>query len=175
MPYTFYDGAVTPMKASLTSLTDILKKGEAYAAEKSIPESDVLAWTLADDMLPLSFQVQMVCDVAVKLVARVHDEAPLEWAYTDLKTFADCHSRIAEAEKWIAKADKETFEKRVDAIVKLQMGPQITKEVPAQGWLALYGIPNVFFHLTTTYLILRSKGVQIGKMDFITPFATGWF
>lgn len=174
MPYTFYDGSVGPTKASLTSLTALLKKGEAYAAEKSIPESEVLAWTLAPDMLPLAFQVQMVCDVAMKLVARVHDETPVDWSHNDLKTFADLYARIAEAEKWIAKADKDTFEKRVDEIVKLQLGPEITKEVPAKGWFALYGLPNVFFHLTAAYSILRNKGVQLGKMDFIAPFTTGW-
>lgn len=173
MPFNFYEASTAPMKNGLTSLTAVLKKGEAYAAEKSIPEADVLAWTLAEDMLPLSFQVHIVCDVAMKLVARVQGEEPLQWAHTDIKTFADCHARIAVADGWLAKADKEIFEKRVDDIVKLPLGP-VTKEVPAQGWFALYGLPNVFFHLTTAYAILRHKGVALGKRDFITPFAAGW-
>lgn len=174
MTYSFYDGTVPHFKASLASLSAIIKAGEKYAAEKSIPADDILAWRLTDDMLPFSFQVQMVTDVAMKFIARVNDEPVEEWS-TDFKTVADLHARIEAAEKWIAKADPATFEKRADATVQLQLGPKITKEVPAKGWVECYGMPNLFFHLMTAYSILRAKGVDVGKILFITPFTTSWF
>lgn len=31
--------------------------------------------------------------------------------------------------------------------------------------------PNLFFHLVTTYNILRSKGVPLGKIDYLAAFA----
>lgn len=175
MPYSLYDGSVPLLKAALTSLTTILKAGEKHAAEKSIPADDVLTWRLADDMLPLAFQVHMTTDVASKLVARVHGEAPAEWDAADLKTFADAYARVEAAEQWVAKADRETFEKRVDENVTLQLGPQIKKEIPARGWVESYGLPNAFFHLTTAYAILRARGVELGKMDYISPFVSPWF
>lgn len=173
MTFSFYDGTIPLFKAALASLSTILKEGEKYAAEKSIPADDILSWSLADDMLPLSFQVRMVTDVAMKFVARVHNEPFEEWS-TDFKTVADLHARIADAEKWIAKADRATFEKRTDDTVALQMGPN-TKELPARGWAESFGLPNLFFHLTTAYSILRAKGVQLGKAHYITPFTTPWF
>lgn len=174
MTYSFYDGSVPYFKAGLASLSTILKHAEKHAAEKSIPADDILAWRLTDDMLPLTFQVQMVTDVAMKFIARVQDEPIEEWS-TDFKTVADLHARIEAAEKWLAKADPATFEKRADATVTLQMGPKITKELPAKGWVESFGMPNMFFHLMTAYSILRLKGVELGKVPYITPFTTPWF
>lgn len=173
MPFTLYDGSVPHLKASVATITALLKEAEKHAAEKSLPADEPLSWRLADDMLPLAFQVHMVTDVAMKLVARVQGEDPVEWAYTDLKTFADTYARIEAAEKWIAKADPATFEKRTDEIVPLQMGP-VKKELKARGWVECYGLPNLFFHLTTAYGILRAKGLPLGKKEFIGPFAAPW-
>lgn len=175
MTYTFYDGTVPLFKEALESLRAIIKEGEKYAAEKSLPADDILNWRLAEDMLPFAFQIHMTADVAVKLVARVQDEAPEEWAYTDIKTLADAYARIDTAEKRLAAANRETFEKRTDATVTLQMGPHIKKDVAARGWAECYGLPNVFFHLTTAYAILRSKGVPLSKVNYITPFTKPWF
>lgn len=33
-----------------------------------------------------------------------------------------------------------------------------------------HGLPNVFFHLTTGYSILRAKGVPVGKADYLGSF-----
>ena len=174
MSYSFYESTVPSLKACLESLRAILKEGEKHAASKSIPVDDIVAWRLVDDMLPLSFQVQMVTDIAMKFVARVNEEPMEQWS-TEFKTVADLYARIDAAEAWLGKAKEETLAKRANETVELQMGPKIKKELPAKGWWAAYGEPNLYFHLTTAYTILRSKGVPLGKMNYIAPFTTGWF
>lgn len=173
MTYTFYDATVPLLQASLTALTGILKKIEAHATAQSIPLADVANWRLAEDMLPLTFQVHIVTDSTMKLVARVHGEEPVEWSKDDLTTLEACHTRIAEAQKWVDKADKAAFEKNPEMQVTMvtRMGPAT---LPAKGYAEGYSLPNIFFHLNMVYALGRSKGVELGKMDYLVPFIGKW-
>jgi len=173
MSYTFYDATVPLLQASLTALTGILKKIEAHATAQSIPLTDVANWRLAEDMLPLTFQVHIVTDTTMKLVARVQGEEPVQWSKDDLATLEACHARIAEAQKWVDKADKATFEKNPDTEVTMAL-PQKSVTLPAKGYAEGYSLPNIFFHLNMAYAIGRNKGVQLGKMDYLVPFIGKW-
>jgi hypothetical protein len=41
--------------------------------------------------------------------------------------------------------------------------------MPFKGmqYLLHFVLPNVYFHATTTYAILRAAGVELGKRDFL--------
>ncbi|SPO01156.1 uncharacterized protein DNG_03903 [Cephalotrichum gorgonifer] len=174
MGYSFYEGTVPHFKGALASLNSILKKAEEYAAEKSIATEDILSWRLADDMLPFSFQAYMVIDTTRKLLARVNGEEPVALDKDSFNSFAAIYNYIAETEKALATADPAVFEARSDVTVTIGMGQGNSIEAPAKGWAALYGLPNVFFHLTTAYAILRNKGVPLGKRDYVGAFVAPW-
>lgn len=43
--------------------------------------------------------------------------------------------------------------------------------VSGKKFILGYGMPSLFFHLQTAYAILRMRGVEVGKADFMDPFA----
>ena len=164
MSYSIYEASVPVARDIVASLASILKKGEASPKAASLAETK-----LVDDMLPLGFQVHMITDVAEKIVARLSGVAPAD-NDRNITTFEQYHARIAKAEKALAGADKDLINKRMNETVPVGMGPGKTVNMTGIQYLNGYALPNLFFHLTAAYMILRKEGVDIGKMDYLTPF-----
>ncbi|KND86825.1 hypothetical protein TOPH_08561 [Tolypocladium ophioglossoides CBS 100239] len=164
MSYSLYDASIALAHNAVRSLSAILKKGEAAPNAASLPEASI-----HPDMKPLSFQVHLVTDVAQKLQARLMGTEPATLE-NNLKTFADFHARIAQVEELLAKADRDTINKRAAENVPLALGPDKTVQIPGMAYASGFGVPNVFFHLTTAYDILRKEGVPLGKMDYLLSF-----
>ncbi|KAK1499616.1 hypothetical protein CCUS01_00342 [Colletotrichum cuscutae] len=171
MAYTLYDASVPLLLAGLNSLLNIITKAEEYAKEKSIDAKEILDWKLADDMLPFSFQFFVVADCAIKIVARVQGTEP-EALGREFASLDDLRQRVEHTITIVKAADPKTFEARTDALVPLGLGfGKGEVQIKARDYLVAYGMPNFFFHISTAYGILRAKGVQIGKGDYLTPFS----
>ncbi|PHH91415.1 hypothetical protein CDD83_558 [Cordyceps sp. RAO-2017] len=164
MSYTLYDATVVLARDSLNSLTAILKKGEAAPNAASLPGARI-----HDDMKPLTFQVHVACDLSNKVYARMTGQEPPK-TEDELKTFADMHARIAQTLQLLAKADREAINKRVGEKVPVGLGPGKEAQISSLGYTNGYALPNIFFHVTTAYNILRKEGVPLGKMDYLKPF-----
>ncbi|OPB36508.1 hypothetical protein A0O28_0055870 [Trichoderma guizhouense] len=164
MSYSLYDASIPLAKSALKSLTNILKLGEA-----SPNAATLLAARIHPDMLPLVFQVKMVTDTSTKIVARLTGAEPHAWE-GEVETFTDCYARIAKAEEILATADKDVINKRQDELVTLGMGSAGTFEMPGSHYLNGYALPNVFFHLSTAYNIMRKEGVPLGKQAYLESF-----
>ncbi|ODA75896.1 hypothetical protein RJ55_08537 [Drechmeria coniospora] len=164
MTYTLYDASVTVAKETLECLAAILKKGETAPNAASLPEARI-----HPDMLPLTFQVHFVTDLSQKMVSRLTGEEPptLE---NNLKTFADFQARIKLVQGALAKADRDLVNKRGDEIVSMGLGSGKTAQLPGTAYNSGYTMPSIFFHLVTAYNILRKEGVDVGKMDYLTPY-----
>ncbi|WYZ45748.1 hypothetical protein EsH8_VIII_001064 [Colletotrichum jinshuiense] len=168
--YSIYDGSVPLLLAGLNTLLNLLTKAEEYAAEKSFDSADILQWKLAEDMLPFPVQFFIATDCAFKIVARVQGTEP-EALDKDFKTIADLRKRVEHALSVVKAADRKTFEDRTDALVPLGLGfGKGEMQIKARDYLVAYGLPNFFFHIQTAYSIMRAKGVQLGKGDYLTPF-----
>ncbi|CAJ0555307.1 Ff.00g053720.m01.CDS01 [Fusarium sp. VM40] len=165
MSYSLYDAAILHSKDALNSLSSILKKAESHANAASFTTAK-----LAEDMLDLSFQVHFTTDVAQKIAARLTGSEPLTLSREDCNSFESYQARIAQVLEVLNKVDREVVEKRIDEIVTIGLGPGKSADMKCRDFAQGYAIPNVFFHLTTAYAILRKEGVDLGKMDFLTPF-----
>ncbi|POR38689.1 Uncharacterized protein TPAR_01110 [Tolypocladium paradoxum] len=163
MSYSLYDASIPLARDSLKSLSAILKKGEAAPNAASLPEASIYA-----DMKPLSFQVHVVTDIAQKILARLTGKEPV-LLENNLKTFADFHARIAQVEELLAEADKDTINDYAGKDVPVGLAGR-TVHMPGAAYVNGYGLPNLFFHLTTAYDILRKEGVPLGKIDYLTAF-----
>ncbi|KAL7951670.1 hypothetical protein V8C42DRAFT_304823 [Trichoderma barbatum] len=168
MSYSLYDATVPLAKNALNALTSILKAGEA-----SPVASTLLAARIYDDMLPLVFQVKMVTDTSAKIVARLTGVEPHAWE-GEVESFADCYARIAKAEEILATADKDIINQRQNELVSVGMGSAGTFQMSGANYINGYVLPNLFFHLTTAYNILRKEGVPLGKKHYITSFIGGF-
>eukprot|EP01087_Luapelamoeba_hula_P004667 TRINITY_DN145_c0_g1_i1.p1 TRINITY_DN145_c0_g1~~TRINITY_DN145_c0_g1_i1.p1 ORF type:complete len:198 (-),score=39.85 TRINITY_DN145_c0_g1_i1:83-634(-) len=170
--YSLYEGTVTHATASLNALLHFFTKMEEYATAKSTSVDELIQARLAPDMLPFAFQVHVVTDASMKMVARVQGTEPITWdvpEWEGLKTIADLRNRVNAALELFKGADKAKFEERVDATVTCAMGPK-SYDMKAREYVAGYSLPNIFFHTVTAYNILRHKGLELGKRDYLTPY-----
>ncbi|MBV8273076.1 MAG: DUF1993 domain-containing protein [Cupriavidus sp.] len=165
MALSMYDVSVPVFIRALTNLSAILEKGAAHAKAQGMDASELIQTRLIADMDPLSAQVQRASDSSKGCAARLAGvETP---SFPDNETtFRELQERIAKTIaylKTIQPAQLEGSETR-PVELKLHSGP-ITFD--GKSYLLGFALPNFYFHVTTAYDILRHKGVQIGKMDFL--------
>lgn len=151
---------------ALTNLSALLEKGLAHATARKFDPSVLLNSRLAPDMLPLSRQVQIACDIAKNSVARLAGLEPPRFEDTE-KTVEELRARIARTLEYIKGVPTTAFEGAEDRDLKIPAGPDKFLEFKGLDFLQKWSIPNVFFHITTTYALLRHNGVEIGKKDFL--------
>jgi uncharacterized protein len=164
MTITMYALTVPVFARYLDNLDAILATAEANATERKIKPEVLGASRLAPDMLPLSFQVQSATDRMKLLLARLTGKPAPSWA-DDEVTLADLRARVAKAKEHIqtySAADLEGSESKTLTIK--QRGEDV--QVAALPHTLENAIPQIFFHLTVAYAILRHNGVPVGKRDF---------
>lgn len=165
MTTTLYDLTVPLFIRNLTNLSAILTKGEAFAAENGIDPAELIGARLFEDMAPLSSQVQRVSDGAKGAVVRLGGVDNVAMA-DDEVTFADLQARIARTVDFIKAVPRDAIDGKEDAVITLET-PRRTFEFTGQAYVLTFVLPNLFFHVTTAYDILRHKGVPVGKMDYL--------
>ncbi|CEJ93875.1 hypothetical protein VHEMI09438 [[Torrubiella] hemipterigena] len=169
MPYTLYDATILASKQMLTALDAILTKAEQHPDAASFPSKK-----LAEDMLPLSFQVQSVCKIAEVQAMRFKDMKLPQGSGTydgGLTTYPEMHAKIKETLAFVESVDRESAEKLIDEVRPVEFKPEMgTKDLTAAQFSTGATLPNLYFHLVMTYAILRNAGVELGKFDYLGPF-----
>jgi hypothetical protein len=165
MSLSMYQASVPVFAQVLGALAKVLDKAEAHATAKKIDPAVLLAARLAPDMFPLSRQVQTVCDFAKGASARLAAADIPSWSDNE-KTFAELKERIRKTLDFVQSfkpAQIDGSEAR-EVSVKVGGNPLTFK---GQPYLLQFVLPNVFFHATVAYAILRHNGVELGKRDFM--------
>ena len=163
MATELYDLTVPVFTRALKALSGLLDTAVAHAGEAGAEA--LLANRLAPDMHPLSKQVQIACDGAKLCVARLSGvEAPVN---EDTETtIAELQARIASTLDFIGSVPRDAIDgqEERDVVLKFPGGEWPFK---GQAYVTGFALPNVFFHLSTAYGLLRQAGVPIGKRDFL--------
>ena len=169
MPISMYSASVPVLKQLLGSLAEILARTEAHASEHKIDHDAYLQARLFPDMFPLLRQVQIACDFAKGVSARLADvEVPV---YDDKeRSFAELQALIAKTIGFVDGLEPALFEGAEDREVVLRPGTPKERRFGGHDYLVHYGLPQFFFHVTTAYAILRGNGVNIGKRDFMGKY-----
>ena len=169
MTVSMYAASVPVFKQILGSLSAILAKTDAHIAEKKLDPNALLQARLYPDMFPLVRQVQIACDFAKSVPARLAGaEVP---SYEDNEaSFADLRARIAKTLAFIATLDAAKFEGSDAREIVLRPGTPKEKHLGGKAYLLGYGLPQFFFHVTTAYALLRHNGIEIGKKDFMGTY-----
>ena len=160
-----YQASIPQFKKMLSNLSIILKKGEEYASAKKIEGTVLTGERLFPDMFPLSKQVQIACDQVKNGMARLAGIEPPKFDDSET-TFAELQERVAKTIAFI------------DGIKPAQVDGTEAKEIKfsikewhfefvGEQYLLTWIIPNFYFHVTTTYNLLRHNGVEIGKADYL--------
>lgn len=161
MTISMYAITVPVFTRYLNNLDAVLAKAEANAAERKIKPEVLPASRLAPDMLPLSFQVQSTTDRVKFLLARLTGQTPPSWEDNET-TLEHLRARIQKALAYVATFTEADLAGKEDGMVTLR-----DKQVPALDHALHNAIPQIFFHLTAAYAILRHNGAPVGKGDFL--------
>ena len=149
----------------LGNLSTILDKTQAHAEARKIDPAVLVGFRLFPDMLPMRSQVQIAADTAKGAIARLAGiEIP---KYEDTETtLPELQARIAKTVAFIQTVTPAQLEGTEDKEIVLKRGDKETRYTGMQFLLG-HAIPNVYFHVTTAYNILRHNGVEIGKRDYL--------
>ena len=166
MAMSMYAASVPVFQHMLGNLIHVLEKGEANAQARKFDPSVLATARLAPDMLPLTRQVLIACDAAKLGVSRISGiEAP---KFEDNEaTLEDLRGRIRKTLDYLATVPAKALDGTEDKEVTFPAGRDKTRTMPAQAYLTQHVLPNFFFHVTTTYAILRHNGVDVGKSDYL--------
>lgn len=163
-----YQASIPVFVKMLGNLSAILEKGDAHAKAKNIDPSVFINYRLAPDMYPLSKQVQIATDMAKGCAARL---AGLEvFSYEDNETtFAELQARIAKTITFIQSLSPEQINGSEDLAITFKIRG-IDRNFFCLPYLLNFVLPNLYFHITTAYSILRHNGVELGKLDYLGGF-----
>lgn len=166
MSITMHSASVPIFVKMLGNVSVWLDTAEAHAAAKKFDVTVLLSSRLAPDMLPLTRQIQIACDTVKFGAARLAaTEAP---KFDDLETtVAELKARIAKTVAYVESvpADQINGSEDRDIEVPTRAGEPMTFK--GEAYLKHFVLPNLFFHATTVYALLRHNGVELGKRDFL--------
>jgi len=165
MSITMYQASIPVFIRMLDNLSSILGKVAAHAEARKIDQTVFINARLAADMYPLSKQVQIATDMVKGCAARLAGiDVP---SYEDNETtFAELQARIAKTSAFLQSVSPEQIDGSEEKAISLRT-PSRELSLLGQPYLLNFVLPNFYFHITTTYAILRHNGVDLGKIDFI--------
>ena len=162
---TMYQASVPRLANTLGNLSHMLDKAQAHVDAGRIGLAELMQQRLIADMYPFAKQVQIACDKARSVVARLAGmQVP---AYPDdEQTLAELQQRIARSIEFMRSVPAERIDGSEDHEIELPVTGKPTRYSGLQLLLG-HSLPNVYFHTVTAYNILRHIGVPVGKRDFL--------
>jgi hypothetical protein len=160
-----YQASVPRFVNILGNLSKILDKAMANAEARKLDPATLPNYRLFPDMLPMTTQVQIACDAAKGVVARLAG-VPIPAFEDNEKTLEELKARIEKTIAFINTITPQQIDGTEDKDIVIKRGE---KETHYKGMQFLLGhaVPNFYFHVTTTYNILRHNGIEIGKRDYL--------
>jgi hypothetical protein len=165
MAISTFEASVPVLIRAMDNLSAILDKAVASAEARKIDPAVLVAARLAPDMFPLSRQVQIASDTAKRAAAMLAGVEVPSWPDTE-STCADLKARVGKTVTFLESFKAEQFDGAEARTIALNVGGGEIK-LSGQAFLFNFVLPNLFFHVTVAYAILRHNGVDLGKRDFL--------
>lgn len=166
MSISMYSASVPVFVRMLGNLQNWLDKAQAHAEARKFDSVNFVGLRLAPDMLPLNRQVQIASDSAKACVARLAGVEMPSWKDEET-TLAELKARVQKTIDYVQSFKPEQIDGSETKQITI---PRRTSEplvMEGEAFLKHYALPNLYFHVTTAYALLRQGGVEIGKADFL--------
>lgn len=165
MNMSMYEATLPPFIRTLSNLGVIVEKAMAFAANKKIEGTVLANYRLAPDMLPLARQIQIATDTAKGCAARLAGVEPPKYEDNE-QTLPELKERLHKTIDYLKTFKPEQIDGTEEKTIELKF-PQKTFTFKGMPYVTGFVLPNFYFHVTTTYAILRNCGVEIGKNDYL--------
>ncbi len=166
MSLTMHSSSVPVFVRMFGNTLTWLDKAQAFAEARKFDSANYLALRLAPDMLPLTRQVQIATDGAKGCVARLAGVDVPKWDDNEA-SLDDLRARLKRAVDYVQTFSAQQFEGSESREIVLPMRSGDPLRFSGENYLQHFVLPNLYFHTTTTYALLRHAGVELGKKDFL--------
>ena len=167
MPITLYSASVPVFVQFLGNLRHLLVKAQTDVATRGYDEQALVQFRLAPDMLPFKTQICIACDAAKLCASRVSGLDAPKYDNTE-NTLAELITRIDNTVAWLQTVPASAIDQQESKEITFPVGKTGTRTLTGEAYVKTWALPNVFFHITTAYAILRHNGVPLGKVDYLS-------
>ena len=166
MSFTLFDALVPPCQLRLDVGLKLVEKANRFCRDNGIAPDELIQARLADDMHSFAYQIKSLA---------VHSRGAVEGVRAGVfqpdrsvppATFAQMTTLLTETSLWLSGLSRSDIEELTEAPVKFEGGRSFA-DFTGAGFLMSFSLPNLYFHATTAYDILRWKGLPLGKLDFL--------
>ncbi len=166
MNLSLYEISVPNYLQTLGAVGAFLDKAQAHFRESGIALGEIVGTRLYPDMLPFRFQIQSVVHHSVGAIEGIQQGVFRPPSNLPEHTYDELQKLVSDARETLQKVAPETVNARAGADMTFEIrGTKVP--FTAEGFVLSFSLPNFYFHATTAYDILRSRGVPIGKRDYL--------
>jgi hypothetical protein len=165
MKISMFETSIPLFLHTLENLKLLLQKGAAHAEAKKFDPSILVNSRLAPDMFNLARQVQIACDAAKGAAARLTGTEPPKFEDVEA-TLPELITRVDKTISFLRSLSSAQFEGSDERTITVTI-PRGPLSFSGLDFLRHWALPNFFFHVTTTYNLLRHNGVELGKADYL--------
>ena len=166
MSISMHSTSVPICSTMLANLSHFIDKAQTFVDTRKCEPAALTQYRLAPDMLPFTRQVLIACDAAKNGIARISGVAAPKFDDTET-TFAELKERIGKTIAFIESVPADKLDGTEAREITFPVGREATRTMAAEAYLKHWMLPNLFFHVTTAYAILRHNGVELGKGDYL--------
>jgi hypothetical protein len=166
MSISMSSASLPVFKSMLGNLNHLLDKAQTFVDEKKCEPAAITQYRLAPDMLPFTRQILIACDAVKNGVARLSGVDAPKFA-DDETTIAELKLRIQKTLAYLETVPASALDGTEQKEITFPVGREATRTMQGEPYLLHWVLPNLFFHITTAYNILRHNGVQVGKIDYL--------
>jgi len=166
MGFSLYAAVVPSFRQILGAVSGLLVKAETHCKDKGMAQDDIIQARLAQDMLPFAYQVKSTAVHSLGAIDGVRKGLFAPDMTPPPETFTALAAHIATAQAGLERIDPSEIDAFIGRDMRFSFRDRHVDFV-AEEFLLSFSQPNFYFHATTAYDILRSKGIPIGKRDFL--------
>ena len=165
MSISMYSAFIPVAIRQLNAMSAILGKVVAHCEARKIDPAAFLSSRLFPDMFPLTRQLQIAADMVKGGAARLAGIEPPKYEDNET-TFAELQARLEKTVAFLRSIEPAQIDGKENADITIKL-PSRELAFKGEAYLIGFVLPNMYFHLTTAYNLLRQGGVDIGKQDFL--------
>lgn len=166
MSLSMYSASVPVLAHQLGAMLAWLDKAEAHAQARQFDAVNYLGLRLAPDMLPFTKQIQIACDMAKGCVARLAGQEVPAWP-DDEATLDQLRARLVRTIDYVRGFSAAQIDGSDAREIVLPTRTGEPRRFTGENYLKQFVLPNLYFHASMAYALLRHAGVELGKKDYL--------
>lgn len=170
MTISFHDASVGTYQQLLQGVAAVLEKGAAFAEAENLDPQELVMARMSDDMMPLHFQIVSVCHHSLGALHGMREGRFAPPSFELDKSYAELQALVAQTLAGVESFDD--VEALADKSMVFALG-EMEMPFTNENFLMSFSLPNFYFHVTTTYDLLRMKGVELSKRDYLGAMRVG--